>query len=141
MNLRRFENRAEYAEGIVDKLEQQCERLNDALFLENGKFMEMSQQLEQGAPQKSNNVQDRLQAPSSMELPMSPANAPDLRTPEYTMQQDDFIAEESTIMDTENNIPVEEVVTDVVVEEEEEFETEVATVQEEEEEEEQVQME
>jgi len=117
MNERRHEQRAEFAENIVDKLEQQCEKLNDQLFLENGKFMEMSEKLENRgsgveqaqmtAPQiqepqmqepqiqepeqmQENFVdenktpvpeveqqqtvqQDRLLAPSKMELPMSPA--------------------------------------------------------------------
>ena len=52
MQMRRHEQRAEFAEGIVDKLEQNCEKLNDQLFLENSKFMKMSEELEN----KSQNV-------------------------------------------------------------------------------------
>jgi len=126
MNERRHEQRAEFAENIVDKLEQQCEKLNDQLFLENGKFMEMSEKLEnrgseqaqQTTPQiqepqiqepeqiEENLVdenktpvpeveqqqtvqQDRLLAPSKMELPMSPA----AKTP----TQEEFILEENEV--------------------------------------------
>merc|ERR1712110_1258166 len=130
-NERRHEQRAEFAENIVDKLEQQCEKLNDQLFLENGKFMEMSEKLEnrgseqaqQTTPQmqepqiqepqiqepeqiEENLVdenktpvpeveqqqtvqQDRLLAPSKMELPMSPA----AKTP----TQEEFILEENEV--------------------------------------------
>merc|ERR1712117_284784 len=34
MSIRKFEQRAEFAEGIVDKLEHQCEGLHDQLILE-----------------------------------------------------------------------------------------------------------
>ena len=59
MSIRRHEQRAEFAEGIVDKLEHQCEGLNDQLFLENGKFMEMSNKLENGG--SSSNTQNQQQ--------------------------------------------------------------------------------
>lgn len=125
MNMRRHEQRAEFAEGIVDKLEQQCEALNDQLFVENSKFMEMSQKLENSSSDRNSNSmisqnqtpqiiqenlidenktpvpepemeqqtntvqQDRLLAPSKMELPMSPA----AKTP----TQEEFILEESEV--------------------------------------------
>merc|ERR1712178_532197 len=101
MSIRRHEQRAEFAEGIVDKLEHQCEGLNDQLFLENGKFMEMSNKLENGGSssntqnqQQPTVQQDRLQlAPSKMELPMSPAAQ--AITP--TNEEDQFILEESEV--------------------------------------------
>merc|ERR1712117_135393 len=61
MSIRRHEQRAEFAEGIVDKLEHQCEGLNDQLFLENGKFMEMSNKLENGGSGSSNQTQQNQQ--------------------------------------------------------------------------------
>lgn len=100
MDLRRYESRAEYAEGIVDKLEQQCERLNDQLFLENGKFMEMSQKLENKAELKASvkpaqtAQQERLLAPSKMELPMSPA-AP--ITPEIIQEVQEPLEEQLSV--------------------------------------------
>lgn len=101
MSIRRHEQRAEFAEGIVDKLEHQCEGLNDQLFLENGKFMEMSNKLENGGSssntqnqqQQPTVQQDRLLAPSKMELPMSPAAQ--AITP--TNEEDQFILEESEV--------------------------------------------
>lgn len=119
MNIRRFEQRAEFAEGIIDKLEHNCEKLNDSLFVENSKFMDLSLKLENGGNMQNiqqnqvqnqveiresliednatpipeieqNNVhQDRLLAASKMELPMSPA----AKTP--TQDQDQFILEEN----------------------------------------------
>merc|ERR1712110_386114 len=114
-NERRHEQRAEFAENIVDKLEQQCEKLNDQLFLENGKFMEMSEKLENRGSEQAQQTteqieenlvdenktpvpeveqqqtvqQDRLLAPSKMELPMSPA----AKTP----TQEEFILEENEV--------------------------------------------
>jgi len=115
MNIRRFEQRAEFAENIIDKLEQNCEKLNDSLFIENSKFMDLSLKLENGGGnmqniqqnQVQNQVeitetliddnttpfvgdvqQDRLLAASKMELPMSPA----AKTP---TQDQEFILEEN----------------------------------------------
>merc|ERR1712178_334072 len=101
MSIRRHEQRAEFAEEIVDKLEHQCEGLNDQLFLENGKFMEMSNKLENGGSssntqnqqQQPTVQQDRLLAPSKMELPMSPAAQ--AITP--TNEEDQFILEKSEV--------------------------------------------
>jgi chromosome segregation ATPase len=113
MNIRGFEQRAEFAENIIDKLEQNCEKLNDSLFIENSKFMDLSLKLENGGNmqniqqnQQQNQVQitetlvdanttpyvgdvqqDRLLAASKMELPMSPA----AKTP---TQDQEFILEE-----------------------------------------------
>merc|ERR1712173_393241 len=82
--------------------EHQCEGLNDQLFLENGKFMEMSNKLENGQTQQNQQQQqqptvqqDRLLAPSKMELPMSPAAQ--AITPTNEEGQDQFILEESEV--------------------------------------------
>merc|ERR1712173_439362 len=120
MSIRKFEQRAEFAEGIVDKLEHQCEGLNDQLFLENGKFMEMSNKLENGGSssqtqnqQQPTVQQDRLLAPSKMELPMSPAAQ--AITPTNEEDQDQFILEESEVP-----CETEEGETEIVEKEEEE---------------------
>jgi len=108
MSIRRHEQRAEFAEGIVDKLEHQCEGLNDQLFLENGKFMEMSQKLENGSTSQTQNQQqtvqqDRLLAPSKMELPMSPA------AQAITPTNEEFIMEESEVpCETEDDVEKEQ---------------------------------
>merc|ERR1712173_577420 len=100
--------------------EHQCEGLNDQLFLENGKFMEMSNKLENGQTQQNQQQQqqptvqqDRLLAPSKMELPMSPAAQ--AITPTNEEGQDQFILEESEVP-----CETEEGETEIVEKEEEE---------------------
>lgn len=79
MNLRKQEQRADFAAEIVEKLEAQCEQLNESLFLENAKFMELSRAVEnqqQAAPKQQLNLEgnevERMLAPSTLALPMSP---------------------------------------------------------------------
>jgi len=127
MNIRRFEQRAEFAEGIIDKLEHNCEKLNDSLFIENSKFMDLSLKLENGGNmqntqqnqvhsqveitesliednttpipeiEQSTIQQDRLLAASKMELPMSPA----AKTP--TQDQEYILEENEAQFETEDN--------------------------------------
>jgi len=105
MNERRHEQRAEFAENIVDKLEQQCEKLNDQLFLENGKFMEMSEKLENrgnGQAQMTPQIQEpEIQEPEIQE--------PQIQEPQI---QEPQIQEPEQIQENfgdENKTPVPEV--------------------------------
>jgi len=69
MNIRRFEQRAEFAEGIIDKLEHNCEKLNDSLFVENSKFMDLSLKLENGGNMQNiqqNQVQNQVEIRESL---------------------------------------------------------------------------
>merc|ERR1712110_1400661 len=90
-NERRHEQRAEFAENIVDKLEQQCEKLNDQLFLENGKFMEMSEKLENRGSEQAQQTEPQMQEPQIQE--------PQIQEPEQI---------EENLVD-ENKTPVPEV--------------------------------